>query len=44
MFIDKQELSEHKHTDNAATNANCENARKRMEASSAGKRDYGGKE
>jgi hypothetical protein len=35
-FIDKQGLSEHKHCDNAATNANSENARSRMEESSAG--------
>jgi hypothetical protein len=43
MFIDKSRLSEHKYCDNAATNANSENARSRMVASSAGKREYGGK-
>jgi hypothetical protein len=42
-FIDKQVLSEHKHCDNAATNANSENVRSRMEATSAGKRGYGDK-
>jgi hypothetical protein len=42
-FIDKYGLSEHKHCDNAATNANSENARSRIEARSAGKRAYGGK-
>jgi hypothetical protein len=33
----------HKHCDKAATNANGENARSIMEASSAGKRGYGDK-
>jgi hypothetical protein len=42
-LIDKYGLSEHKHCDNAATNANSENARSRMEASSVGKCEYGGK-
>jgi hypothetical protein len=42
-FIDKYGLSEHKHCDNAATNANSENTRSRMEASSAGKSEYEGK-
>jgi hypothetical protein len=37
-LIDKYGLSEHKHCDIAATNANSENARSRMEASSVGKR------
>jgi hypothetical protein len=35
---------EHKHCDNVATNAYSKNARSRMEASSAGKREYGEKE
>jgi hypothetical protein len=35
---------EHKHCDNAATNANSENTRGRREASSAGKHEYGAKE
>jgi hypothetical protein len=35
-------LSEHKHCDNAAANANSESARSRMEASSVGKRGYEG--
>jgi hypothetical protein len=43
-LIDKSRLSEHNRSDNAATNANSENARSRMVASSAGKRGYGGKE
>jgi hypothetical protein len=42
--IDKQGLSEPKHCDNAETNANSENARSRMEVSSTGKRESGGKE
>jgi hypothetical protein len=42
-LIDKYGLSEHKQCDNAATNANSENGRSRMEASSVGKRGYGGK-
>jgi hypothetical protein len=42
-FIDKYGLSELKHCDKAATNANSKNARSRMEASSVGKREYGGK-
>jgi hypothetical protein len=42
-FIDKKGLSEQKHCDIAPTNVNSENARSRMEASSAGKRKYGGK-
>jgi hypothetical protein len=42
-FIDKNGLSECKHCDNVVTNANSEIARSRMEASSAGKREYGGK-
>jgi hypothetical protein len=42
-LIDKYGLSEHKHCDNAAINTNSENARSRMEASSAGKREYGAK-
>jgi hypothetical protein len=33
----------HKHCDSTATNANSENARSRMEASSAWKHEYGGK-
>jgi len=33
-------LSEHKNCDNMATNLNSENARRRMVASSAGKRGY----
>jgi hypothetical protein len=33
-FIDKKGLSEHKHCNIAATNANRENTRSRMEASS----------
>jgi hypothetical protein len=41
--VDKLGLSEHKHCDNAATNANSENGRNRMVASSVGKREYGGK-
>jgi hypothetical protein len=40
MYHQKQGLSEHKHCDNAATNANSENTRSRMEACSAGKRGY----
>jgi hypothetical protein len=35
-----QGLSEHKHCDNAATNANSKNIRSRMEASSVGKHGY----
>jgi hypothetical protein len=42
-FIDKYGLSEHKHCDNTATDANSENAISRMEASSVGKRVQGGK-
>jgi hypothetical protein len=42
-YINKWWLSEHKHCDNVATNANTENAKIRMEASSAGKHEYGGK-
>jgi hypothetical protein len=41
--MDKYGLSGHKHCDNVATNANSKNARSRMEASSAGKHEYGGK-
>jgi hypothetical protein len=36
-------LSEHKHCDNVTTNVNTDNARSRMEASSAGKHRCGGK-
>jgi hypothetical protein len=36
-------LSEHKHGDDVANNANSENTRSRMLASSAGKREYGDK-
>jgi hypothetical protein len=36
-------FSEYKHCDIAATNANSENAGSRIEASSAGKREYGDK-
>jgi hypothetical protein len=43
-FNDKQGLSEHKHCDVVATNANSENARSSMEACSAGKHEYRGKE
>jgi hypothetical protein len=43
MFIDKNWLSECKHCDNVVTNANSEIARSRMEASSEGKRECGGK-
>jgi hypothetical protein len=42
-LINKHGLSEHKHCDNVVTNANSENARSRMEASSAGNREYRGK-
>jgi hypothetical protein len=42
-FIDKKGLSEHKHSDNAANGANSENARSRMWATSAGKRECRGK-
>jgi hypothetical protein len=42
-FIDKYGLSEHKRCDNVATNGNIENARSRMEASSVGNHEYGGK-
>jgi hypothetical protein len=41
--IDKQGLSEHKQCDNVGSNANSKIARSRMEASSAGKHEYGGK-
>jgi hypothetical protein len=37
-----KELSEHKHCDNAATNANSEHGRSRMKASSAEMREYRG--
>jgi hypothetical protein len=43
FLIEKQGLSEHKHGNNAATNVNSENARSRMEPSSVGKCEYGGK-
>jgi hypothetical protein len=42
-LIDKYGHSEHKHCDNAATNANSENARRRMVANSERRREYGGK-
>jgi hypothetical protein len=42
-FNDKKGLSEHKHCDDTAANVNSENARSRMEASSSGEREYGGK-
>jgi hypothetical protein len=43
LFQYKYGLSEHKHCDNAVTNTNSKNARSRIEASSAGKREYGSK-
>jgi hypothetical protein len=42
-FIDKYGLSEHRHCNNVASNANSENVRSRKEASSVGKHVYGGK-
>jgi hypothetical protein len=42
--FNKLALSEHRQCDNAATNANSESARSSMEASSAGRREYGAKE
>jgi hypothetical protein len=42
LFNSRCSMNEHKHCDNAATNANSENARSRMEATSARKREYGG--
>jgi hypothetical protein len=36
-------LYEQKHCDNAATNANSESARRRMEEGSEGKHEYGDK-
>jgi hypothetical protein len=41
--VNKYMLSEHKHCDIATTSANNKSARSRMEASSLGKRGYGGK-
>jgi hypothetical protein len=42
--VHKYGISEHKRCDNATINANSENARGRMEARSAAKREYRGKE
>jgi hypothetical protein len=41
--VTRWQLSEHKHCDIVATNANNEKAKSRMEASSAGKCEYGDK-